>query len=332
MAKKTTIAFDIGESYIKIARVNGGNVHVREMQMPENLMSEGMVQMPHMLTDFLKQVKKECHLSGAECGLVVPDEVTVCRNVTLPAMTVRQLEGNLPFEFNDYISNDPTRYVYDYALQEMYYDEDGKPQEMLLTGAVMSKEMVRSYVEIFKNAGLKLRTLIPQEIAIANLMRAAVEAGRADADKEYCLVNLGHRATQVYIFKGAIQSVLRNIHTGNRSVDQVIAEHEAVDEFVARTYKNRNYNQVLDKEYCQEVFGKLAVEIMKVINFYRFNNRETQLEDIYFFGGGSNLPQLCESIAETNDLHMKSIFELLPEHVDREMNPNGVLALGVLMQ
>ena len=136
----------------------------------------------------------------------------------------------------------------------------------------------------------------------------------------------------MYIFKGAIQSVLRNIHTGNRSVDQVIAEHEAVDEFVARTYKNRNYNQVLDKEYCQEVFGKLAVEIMKVINFYRFNNRETQLEDIYFFGGGSNLPQLCESIAETNDLHMKSIFELLPEHVDREMNPNGVLALGVLMQ
>jgi type IV pilus assembly protein PilM len=329
---KTILTFDIGESYIKIAHRDNEKISVYAEQMPENLVSDGVVQMPHMLTDFLKELKKEYRLPKGECGLVVPDELTVCRTLTLPAMTERQLEVNLPFEFSDYISGEPQKYVYDYALQQMITDEEGNPKEMVLTGAVMSKEAVSNYINIFKNAGFKLHTLVPQEIALTNIMKRAVAEGRAEAEKEYCIVNLGHRATQVYIFKGDVLTVVRNIHTGNAAIDKVISEQENVDTYVARTYKNKNYNNILNKEYTKEAFSRMAVEIMKVINFYRFNNRDTCLEEMYFTGGGSNMSGLCESIAQANDLTGKSIMELLPKTIDRNIDASGILAIGVLLQ
>ena len=330
--KKITLTFDMGDSHIKIAKREKGKIVVHSAQVPENLIKEGLIQVPHMVSDFLKDLRAQYKLPATECGIVVPDELVVCRNLTLPAMTVDQLKVNLPFEFTDYISDEPQKYVYDYALKEMIYDEDGNPKEMNLTGAVMSKESVDTYVRIFKNAGFNLKVLIPQEIAMTNVMRDAVEKGRIEADKEYCIVNLGHRTTQVFIFKGDMLVVLRNIHLGSGSIDKVISEHESVDEFVARTYKNKNFNNVLDQEYVHEQYVRIAVEIMKVINFYRFNNRNSELEDMYFIGGGSNLKGFCETIAEINELNHKSTMDILPPEVEDKIDLSGLCAIGVMLQ
>lgn len=329
---KTVLAFDIGESNLKIAKQEKNGIVIHSLQMPDNLIQEGIIQMPHMMTDFLKNVKKEYGLPKGHCGLVVPEELVVCRNLTLPAMTQKQLEVNLPFEFSDYISGEPQKYVYDYAVQEMLCNEEGEPVEMRLTGAVMSKEAVTNYINIFKNAGLSLRTLIPQEISLGNIMKNALEEGRISEEKEYCIVNLGHRATQVYIFKGAEMLVFRNIHIGGKLIDEAIAENRNVDVYVARTHKTKNYNGVQDMDFVQETYGRIAVEVMKVINFYRFNNRESTLENMYFMGGGSNISALCHNVAEMNDLQKKSVRELLPQNLDAEADMIGVFALGVLLQ
>ncbi len=329
---KTMITFDIGDTYMKIAKREKDKIQVFCKQMPEDLVKDGIVQLPHMLTELIKETAKEFKLAKGECGLVVPDELVVCRKLTLPAMTEKQLGVNLPFEFSDFITGKPTGYVYDYALQDMIYDETGKPKEMILTGAVMSKESVSKYVDIFRGAGFRLRTLIPQEIAMTNLMKHALLEDRIDADREYCIVNLGHRSTQVYIFKGDNLNVLRKIYVGGTDVDKTIAANEIVDEFLARTHKNTNFNNVLEKEYCKEVFSKIAVEVMKVINFYKFNNRESNLEDIYFCGGQSNIMALCDSVADANQLDRQSITKLLPKGTEKNTDVSGTVAIGCLLQ
>ena len=332
MSKKIKLAFDIGESYIKIAKKEGSKINVYMKQTPENLVKEGILNAPLVVADLLSDLRKELKLPKCECGLVVSDEFTVCRTLTLPAMTEKQLEVNLPFEFSDYISGKPQRYVYDYAIREMIHDEEGNPKEMVLTGAVMSKEAVYKYVDIFKDAGFKLRTIIPQEIALTNVMKQAVSLGRAEEGKEYCIVNLGHRSTQVYIFKGSNLEVVRNLYVGGATIDAAISETEMVDEFVARTYKNKNYNNVLETEHCKEAFGRIAVEVMKVINFYRFSNRESSLEDVYFFGGCSNISELCGSIADATNLTIKPMYYLLPMDVHKSEDMIGLYGIGVLMQ
>ena len=329
---KTKLAFDIGETYVKVAKKEGNKITVYTKQTPENLVKEGILNAPLLTADWLKDLRKEFKLPKGECGLAVADDVTVCRTLTLPAMTEKQLAVNLPFEFSDYISGKPQRYVYDYAIREMINDEEGNPKEMVLTGAVMSKESIYKYIDIFKDAGFKLRTIIPQEIALTNIMKSAIELGRAQADKEYCIVNLGHRSVQVYIFKGSNLDVVRNLYVGGATIDAAIAETEMVDEFVARTYKNRNYNDVLSNVACKEAFGKIAVEVMKVINFYRFSNRESSLEDVYFMGGCSNILDLCVEIAELTNLTIKPMYHLLPMDVHKSVDMIGLYAIGTLLQ
>lgn len=329
---KAKISFDIGASYVKIAKKEGNRISVYTKQTPENLVKEGLLSTPLLLADYLEELRKEFKLPKGECGLAVSDEFTVCRTLTLPAMTEKQLEVNLPFEFSDYISGKPQRYVYDYAIREIINDEEGNPKDMVLTGAVMSKESVYKYIDIFKDAGFKLRTIIPQEIALTNIMKNAVETGRAQAGKEYCIVNLGHRSVQVYIFKGSNLEVVRNLYVGGATIDAAIAEKEMVDEFVARTYKNKNYNGVLNSDACKEAFGRIAVEIMKVINFYRFSNRESALEDIHFIGGCSNISDLCVDIAEATNLAVKPMHHLLPVEVHKSVDMIGLYAIGTLLQ
>lgn len=330
--KKIRVSFDMGESHIKIAKRERDKIVVQTVEMPMNMFKDGQMLAPHLVSDFIRGLIVQYKLPKGDCGLIVPDQLVVCRNITLPAMTIDQLEVNLPFEFTDYISDEPEKYVYDYALKEMVYDEEGNPKEMNLTAAVMSKESIDTYSNMLKNAGFNLRVIIPQEIAMTNVMRNALEAGRIVADKEYCIINLGHRTTQVFVYKGDALVVLRNIQVGSNIIDKAIAEYENVEEYTARIHKNSNFNNVLACDFVQQQYNSIALEIRKVMNFYRFNNRTSELEDVYFIGGGSLLMGFGETIAEVNELKLCSAKDILPPNVLEKNMLSGFSAIGVMLQ
>ena len=82
----------------------------------------------------------------------------------------------------------------------------------------------------------------------------------------------------------------------------------------------------------REVFTKLTLEIIKVMNFYYFNNRGSALDRVYFAGGTSCITALCHSIADATNLVYKPITKLLPDKMDETEAANGILAIGLLMQ
>jgi Tfp pilus assembly PilM family ATPase len=91
-------------------------------------------------------------------------------------------------------------------------------------------------------------------------------------------------------------------------------------------------NDVLNKEYCREVYTKLTLEVIKVLNYYYFNNRESALDRIYFGGGVSALTSLCHSIADATNLVYRPLYKLIPDKMDETEAADGVLAIGLLMQ
>lgn len=329
---KTVVGFDIGNSFLKVAVRKNKVVRVHTIPMPDNLVKEGLVIYPAMMIDFLKDIKKEFKLKSGPCGIILPEALTIYRSMTLPPMTDRQLDINLPFEFHDYITGEPEDYVYDYCVQELVRDEEDEVTEMKLVAAAASKERVLEYTNMFKSAGFKVQTILPQEVAVTNLLKDAIQKGKALPDKEYCIINIGHLSTKVYIFRGEKLLVTRTIAIGGIDFDKAISENENVDIYMAATYKATNFNEVMDKEYCREVFTKLTLEVMKVLNYYYFNNRDSALDRVYFAGGVSGLTALCHSIADTTNLVYKPITKLLPDIMDAEEAANGLLAIGLLMQ
>lgn len=63
----------------------------------------------------------------------------------------------------------------------------------------------------------------------------------------------------------------------------------------------------------EEQYRTRAVQVMRVLNFYSFNNVNNTIDSLYYCGGGARYGELIDALKETLDLPVRSVAELLPE-------------------
>lgn len=321
---QTRLGFDLGTNSLKVALLRGNDlVRTEKVRLPENLVDQdGTISLPHMFTQFLKQTKKELSLPRATAALVLPSSQVICRLVTMPKMTTDQLLMNLPYEFSDFIQGVADQYFCDYALCPPSETEE-EENTMPMMAAVAAKSTLAGYYKMFSQAGIRLRTVLPQEMALIQLAQA-----RKDRE-ELCFVDLGHQVTRItVVWRGRVQAT-RQIPLGGSGLDGIIADELGVDPFLAGTYKVSNYQDIQSSPRVSEYCERIAVEILKVINFYQFTYRSSTLEDIFLVGGGAALPPLRQAIANMVDLELATPEELLPGA--GEGAAEGVFAAGAAM-
>lgn len=319
---KTRLGFDIGSSSLKIAVLRKKEVRVEEVRLPENMVDDsGQIILPHAFAQFLKQTRKELSLPRGRASLVLPPGQVICRLVNLPRMTEEQLKMNLPYEFSDFILGMADQYCCDYAACAASEEEE-EERNVPVMAAVASKQILAGYTKMFRQAGLHLKTVLPQEMALIQLCRNR-------ETEEFCFVDLGHQVTRITVVnKDRIQAT-RQIALGGRNLDGIVAAETGVDPFLANTHKVSNFRDVLGLPAVAEVCEQIAVEILKVINFYRFTYRSNRLEGIYLVGGGAAMPLLRASIANAVDLPLLEPSDLLPEA--GESAAAGIFAAGAAM-
>ena len=211
------LGFDIGGSSLKIAVVREREVRLEEMRLPENMVDEGGVILPHVFAGFLKQAKKELALPRGDAALALPPSQAICRLVTMPRMTTEQLLLNLPYEFSDFIQGEADQYFCDYAVCASTEEDEGEGIPMM--AAVAAKSRLAEYARIFSQAGLRLKTVLPQEMALVNLCR-----NRPEGAQEYFFVDLGYRHTQIIVVWGDRIQATRQIPMGGRDIDLAIGD------------------------------------------------------------------------------------------------------------
>lgn len=121
----------------------------------------------------------------------------------------------------------------------------------------------------------------------------------------------------------------RQIGVGGRNFDIAAADQLGVDAFLANTYKVSNHQNIQSDPALTDLCGQIAVEILKVINFYQFTYRSSDLQGIYLVGGGAYMPYLHKAIEDTVGMPLLSPEELLPGA--GELAAAGVFAAGAAM-
>jgi len=321
------VAFDIGSSSLKIAVLQGGTkVRLEQVRLPENMVDSGGgggVALPHAFAQFLKQTRKELSLPKGPAALVLPPNQVICRLVTMPQMTTEQLMMNLPYEFSDFIQGVSDQYYCDYAVCAPAEGDDGS-QGIPMMAAAAAKQTLAEYTQMFRQAGLKLKTVLPQEMALIQLAQA-----RGAGAEEFCFVDLGHQFTRVtVIWRDRVQAT-RQIALGGRNLDLAVSEELGVDAFLSNSYKTTNFQNVLELPAVASICDRIAVELLKVINFYQFTYRNSSLSGVYLVGGGAALPLLRQSIEDTVGLPLLDPADLLPE--TGENAASAVFAAGAVM-
>jgi len=330
----TCVGIDIGASQLKMAVCAGGVPRrISVTDMPDNLVREGRLVSPEAAAAFIKETAAKDRIRVRQCAVVIPPAMVYTRTMTMPIMTRDQLELNFPYEFRDFITQEKDKYFYDYAVMETFFDEQNNPKELELIAAAALKETVQSYVNMFRRAGFKLVTAIPDEMGYINIIRSCEQARKVEPNREYCFIDLGHTATRLTFYSGIKHQATRIVEMGMRLLDTAIAEEHGVDEHTARVMKCANNNNELDSEACRGIFASISIEIMRALNFYRFNSPDNNLQDVFLCGGGARIVPLVRQIADDIGLPTYSVSQLFPN--DSEDGDAAALcptAIGAAMQ
>ncbi len=329
---KNCVGMDIGERNIKMAVCSNGKVRRLVVQeLPENLVREGKIVSLEEAAAFIKKTARSAKINTRNCGVILPAALAFTSAMTMPAMSAEHLSLNLPYEFRDFIPQEKDKYFYDYAVLDTILDEVGNPSEIELIAAATLKETIKEYSDIFRRAGFKLKTAIPDELAYMNIIRNYIANG-GSADAGYCLIDLGHTATRLFIFKGIKHQATRVVEYGLEMLDAAIAGELGVDEHIARTHKNANTNNILESDACKNVYSNISVEVMRAINFYRFNAQDNNLAEVYIMGSGAKIAHLARQLTADLDMPVLSVEKLIPDSGHSDDIVFCPAAIGVALQ
>ncbi len=326
MAKKTA-GFDIGNHAVHIALVNKkGLKKVFSEPLPEGAVREGRIVSYEALGDFLKQTCKKRKIRFDDAAVILPAGLCFCRRLSTPVMTHEQLTVNLPYEFRDFITAEKEAYFYDYAVLRVIKDDKDRPSELDLMAAATLKSTISDYKNMFRRAGIKLRTAVPVEMAYTNLLRKSAE----DENHCHCIVDLGHTSVRLMMFVGGRFESSHLVEYGCSALDGVIAEALHIDPFIAASYREANHDDCQSLPECINVYQSIAAELQRAIYFVRYNNPDVELEHIHITGGGAKITPLRETLEQTLSVPVLDASEILDvPGVDIEF---GLSAAGAAMQ
>lgn len=323
MSKKTT-GIDIGARSVHVAVNEGSRLRLVNELAPEGLVRDGQILSYEAGAEFLRALRKKEKLRAKRVSFVLPASQCYCRRFTTAYMNDQQLRFNLPYEFRDFISGEKEDYHYDYAVVNVIRDEKGDPRELDLMAAAVRKQLIYDLTAMFKRAGFKLTTALPEELAYINLMRAGGQTGHG-----HCLLDLGHRSVKLYMFNGDKFENIRALDFGCEALYEAVADHFNVDEHVAATYLQTDYNGCTMLPQCMDIYNTIALEVTKAVNFHRFNSGGEELRHLHLCGGGIRILALVDTLRRQLTLPLEDIRECWPQLDDASSLEAAVAAAAV---
>jgi type IV pilus assembly protein PilM len=182
-------------------------------------------------------------------------------------------------------------------------------------------------MRMFRRAGKKLLMAAPENVAIGNLcLKLRPELAQGD----FAVMDLGSVTTKIDIFSKGIYEVTRNLDTGCQAISRLIVDSYGCDPHIAELYMRENKDDFLGSEAAQDVYSRIAVDVMRAINYYTFENRDNTLETMYYYGGGSAIQPLINEIRDTIQLDLVPLTELAgPDWKNPEAILHGATSIGI---
>ncbi len=322
MAKKI-LGIDIGYDTMKLALLVGRTVkQTAVVSMPKNLVREGLVVSSDTMGELIKTSMKKNRMNARNAAVMFSNESVYIKNATMPRMNAEQVIFNLPYEFRDYITDEPKDYLYDYSvISEIPPEETGeegapKSGSYELLAVAAPKALMADTRYMLKKAGLKLEKAAPAVCAYISIIRNLQKDFR-DEISEFCFLDLGYRSVRMYMFKDDVYEATRVLEIGLSVLDDVLADEFNVDVHLAHTYLLTNFEGCQSKEVCINAYNNIAVELVRALNFYRFSNPDSSLSHVWFCGGGANIDALKQAISSgAPDLTFHDASDLLKSSGD----------------
>lgn len=214
----------------------------------------------------------------------LPENKTFVRIIEIPTMSVKEINKAIKWEAEKYIPMPVNKSYIDWQI----ISKNSKKIKILL--AVAPKNLVSSYLKLFEEAGFKTVAL---ELEVAAQARSLIPS--KDKEEKHLIVDIGTRRTIFSIFENEVLHFSSSTpEISGNYFTAVIAKEMGLKKEEAEKVKIKCCSATLTKEErkllksIQPAYDKLALEIEKIIRYYRRHNKITKSKfKIILCGGGA---------------------------------------------
>lgn len=282
------------------------------------VLSSGEQELELLIAAFSKeqiaQYKAMCKRAGLTLVKLVPD-VLALQQVVLPPEDAAERRKRLAGE-------EKQRAAQIKEEQRQQQKQQRALEKEKRRGKLSVDELSRRAAEEAKAHGIHTdETALQQDAAQSEDKVQQTELRTASQSKDYAVLCMGYSRMQLHFFSGGAYEITRNLTASEKSLCEAIAEEKGVDVHIAQVMLDANQNGIAESELVTDQIQTLATEVMRVMNFYNYNNPRNSIDCIYYCGRAAH-PVFAEHIQESVDLPVRPLTELLPDGVNLPKNPD----------
>jgi type IV pilus assembly protein PilM len=354
------VGVEITPQKINIAQVNKQGQQYKlikhfSLEIPENIFEEGQLVDGPALAEVIQNTVTQSKIKAKEVATAVPMREAIIRIIPVPAelddQELRDLVLN--HEASLYLPYPREEVDLDYQKLGYFIDQDGIEKVQVLLVATR-RDVTDLYVDIFKQAGLKVDIL---EINSFALIRTIREQLRQFGSKEAAvLVDIEFDSTEIAIIVDGVPQFSRTVPIGTYQLQNSLAqamnlppsrstelllgitipntpEAGGTGSTTGQTWINPGMASML------RVLGELTDELRRSINFYKNQSGDVEVVQILLAGPGSGIGQIDEFFNRKLNLPAMQIdpVNTIALKVDQEIPSvqrselGTVLGLGIRM-
>jgi type IV pilus assembly protein PilM len=298
-----SLGLDISTNSIKVAEVtigkgepvlsNLGIVHI-----PDGVIRDGEVEDGVTLAESLKELWGITGIKEKAVTLGVANQRVIVRPIELPYMEKDELDSALRFQVQEFIPIPIEDAILDFdIIEEFMTAEEERMLTVLLVAA--HKEMIQSFMEVLKAAGLGLAAIDLKAFAIPrSLIPLAVLQAGYEESEAVCLINVGAGMTNITILKDNVPRFARFLlRGGDDFVRSIVNRLDMEWEEADALRRGKLVNEEADKVLQQEIFNFVG-EIRRSIDYYIAQTQERAFSKVILSGSGSVTVNLMQEMGK----------------------------------
>ncbi len=252
-------------------------------------------------TNALKEFIFENNFESKDVIGSLPQDQVFVRTIKVPQMSKKDLDSFIKYESAQYIPLPLEEITLGYDVMSLNLKERDKISVLLVAA---KKTVVQKYIEVIKNAGLKVRALEPVSLA---MVRSLGEGGQAHSAE--LIIEIGATQTLIVLSYKGFVILTRSVPLGEESFTRSLSQKMDLDLVQAQEYFKTyglDSTKVGGKVYevLRPLFDKVIDEIKKSKVFFSTHNPMVRINKIIVSGETALMPGLLIYMVNNFDVEV----------------------------
>ncbi len=342
-SKKQIAGLDIGSSSVKLAEIAEGPdgytlQNFASIPLAKGIIADGIIANPNALVERIKELLKISRCRARTVVTSLSGYSVIAKKIGFPSMDEESLRELISDEIEKYLPFGDMKDVnFDFQILG---SSDMSPGQMEVFLVAAKKDVVQSYVDTLKKAGLEVAILDVDSFALETMYEENYDYGHEDV---CILVNIGASMTNINVVKGGASIFIRDFPLGGTSITENLQDKTGVSFEEAERMKLEKAASG-DEQSRDELLAyadPLLLEIERSVDYFRSTYPGKFIKQILLCGGTARMPGIADALLQRLNVEVEIADPFRKVSADKksfsaedlkEIGPQASVGVGLAMR